>query len=423
MAGGKIHHWKHGWIPLDNYARAIVAGKSKKEALLGPMNTDVLLKEVKEQGGFTFDAKKNSLIHVGDTKGFVVARPGTEEIVGHGSVGREEFAQGFANVIEKHYDEIAGGAKIGGWYSSDRDAYMVELSDIYTDRDTAIKAAQKGHQEALFDIGSGEEIPTPTLPKPNKKDTLGYTSVSVDGIQFKEHGPLGYVGSSASWRDRGEPTKRDEQNSMIMDDLTEMFGTGEWGIGAGPKDVYNFSPDEKHDITTTVREVFDQFPKAEPPKIYGVDLGDNPDDTDAMGVTRQDGKSVYFPKQMFDPYYMETVRANWGAHGVIAAGQPTVADMRRTIIAHELVHSLHLQNSEVEAKLLRFAEKKYSTEWGMPGVYPRYEMDNLDGKSEYCNTSPYEWIAEAGADALINGSTMSDAANYTMIYLKGAYGK
>jgi len=27
MAAGKVHHWKHGWIPLDAYARAVVARK------------------------------------------------------------------------------------------------------------------------------------------------------------------------------------------------------------------------------------------------------------------------------------------------------------------------------------------------------------------------------------------------------------
>jgi hypothetical protein len=29
MAKGKVHHWKHGWVPLDAYARAVVAGRQK----------------------------------------------------------------------------------------------------------------------------------------------------------------------------------------------------------------------------------------------------------------------------------------------------------------------------------------------------------------------------------------------------------
>lgn len=30
MVAGKVRHWKHGWVPLDDYARAIVAGKKLK---------------------------------------------------------------------------------------------------------------------------------------------------------------------------------------------------------------------------------------------------------------------------------------------------------------------------------------------------------------------------------------------------------
>lgn len=32
MAAGRVRHWKHGWVPLDGYARAIRDGASKKEA-------------------------------------------------------------------------------------------------------------------------------------------------------------------------------------------------------------------------------------------------------------------------------------------------------------------------------------------------------------------------------------------------------
>ena len=33
MAGGKIHHWKHGWIPLDAYARSVLAKRKRKPDL------------------------------------------------------------------------------------------------------------------------------------------------------------------------------------------------------------------------------------------------------------------------------------------------------------------------------------------------------------------------------------------------------
>jgi len=32
MAGGKVHHWKHGWIPLDAFARKVVEEHRQKSA-------------------------------------------------------------------------------------------------------------------------------------------------------------------------------------------------------------------------------------------------------------------------------------------------------------------------------------------------------------------------------------------------------
>jgi len=31
MAKGKVHHWKHGWVPIDNFARRILAGRKKDD--------------------------------------------------------------------------------------------------------------------------------------------------------------------------------------------------------------------------------------------------------------------------------------------------------------------------------------------------------------------------------------------------------
>jgi hypothetical protein len=36
MAKGKVHHWKHGWIPLDAFARAVVARREKDSPSLNP---------------------------------------------------------------------------------------------------------------------------------------------------------------------------------------------------------------------------------------------------------------------------------------------------------------------------------------------------------------------------------------------------
>lgn len=288
----KIHHWKHGWIPLDDYARGILAARNSKKALRIPSDSPVLsatkgfaprkpdpvskaraamraqrhvedrqtletavdpnrtpedpvaelearnrifkaidnfinhgitptpqeyarmslseklnleplsaddrttpqeyadryltkanlkvkpivvatkdqpdlLDAIRKDGGFTYDPKKGGLIKVGEAAGFAVAIPGTEEIIGREKVDgedvtREDFARGVAAVILKHRDLFDQGAVLGGWYSPERNEYMVEVSQIMSpqDRDGAIQLAKARNQEAVFDLATGEVIIT-----------------------------------------------------------------------------------------------------------------------------------------------------------------------------------------------------------------------------------------------------------------------
>jgi len=172
MAKGKVHHWKHGWIPLDAYARDVLAkraaGKHPSLALktAAPERSSrlprggELLGALKTDGGFTYDPKKGALVRVGTVNGIAVARPGTERLVGKGDVSREDFANAVADVIEAHGDEFGRGAMLGGWYSEDRDAYMVEVTDVFPDRESAIKAGRERNQEGVFDLKTGEFIDT-----------------------------------------------------------------------------------------------------------------------------------------------------------------------------------------------------------------------------------------------------------------------
>jgi len=170
---GKIRHWKHGWIPLDAYARAIVAGKRREHPTLAlksapsasrarraPHPPGELLDALKADGGFTYNPKKGTLVKVGSVDGVAVARPGTERIVGRGDVSREDFANAVADVIEAHGDHFSKGAMLGGWYSEDRDAYMVEVTDVFPDRASAIKAGRDRNQEGVFDLKTGDFIGT-----------------------------------------------------------------------------------------------------------------------------------------------------------------------------------------------------------------------------------------------------------------------
>lgn len=168
---GKVRHWKHGWIPLDAYARDVLAKRAGKKHPSLAMSTATLtrtnprpprnlLDALKADGGFTYDPKKGTLVKVGSVDGVAVARPGTERIVGKGDVSREDFANAVADVVDAHGEEFSKGAMLGGWYSEDRDAYMVEVTDVFPDRASAVKAGRERNQEGVFDLKTGDFIGT-----------------------------------------------------------------------------------------------------------------------------------------------------------------------------------------------------------------------------------------------------------------------
>ena len=124
------------------------------------MTTD-LITTITQDGGFTFDATTGTLVTVGTRTGYAVAVPGTEHVVGDATITREAFADAVADVATQYADRIARGAVIGGWYSEDRGVYVVELTDILTwDRRTAELIGRIRNQEAIFDLATGEVIPT-----------------------------------------------------------------------------------------------------------------------------------------------------------------------------------------------------------------------------------------------------------------------
>jgi hypothetical protein len=153
--------------PRDKHGRwssgmsGAAAGGGGSGGGLDTKGAESLIQSIHESGGFTYDPRKGGLIKVGDVKGVAVAVPHTEQIVGRGAnVDRKEFVQGVADVIQKHGDAMSKGAFLGGWFSEDRQAYMVELTELVPDRAKAIALGKKRNQEGVFDLGTGEYIPT-----------------------------------------------------------------------------------------------------------------------------------------------------------------------------------------------------------------------------------------------------------------------
>ncbi len=158
---------KHGrWTSTGHGAAADDGGSGGGKGGDAPgaptaAGAESLIQSIHDTGGFTYDPRTGGLVKVGTVKGVAVAVPHTEQIVGLGAqVNREEFIGGVADVIQKHGEAMANGAFLGGWFSEERGAYMVELTELIPDRAKAIALGKARNQEGVFDLSNGDYIDT-----------------------------------------------------------------------------------------------------------------------------------------------------------------------------------------------------------------------------------------------------------------------
>jgi hypothetical protein len=262
MAGGKIRHWKHGWIPVSPEAKAFVAGRGPRpvtdQAIKSTTNkaTPFLLESIRENGGFTYNPRTGGLLEVGKSKGFAVAVPGTETVVGREKVKgedvtREDFAKGVASVIMAHRDRLATGKSVlGGWYSPERNEYMVEVTDILPadNRGGAIREGQRRNQEAIFDLATGETINTggtgdaarPDVePDPETLNTLTTPMSPEQQAAAKYYTGPGYAPLNLALRkDRTMPSevdfRRKHLDRLLANSVTTKDATVYRGIQSYP---------------------------------------------------------------------------------------------------------------------------------------------------------------------------------------------
>jgi hypothetical protein len=126
-----------------------------------------LLDTLIADGGFTYDPQAGALVELGSVAGYAIAVPGTERVVGNGSLtdhedAAERFADAFTATVRAYDGQfLAGEWAVGGWYSPERDAYMVEISVIFRgSREAAVALGRARNQEAIFDLATGETIVT-----------------------------------------------------------------------------------------------------------------------------------------------------------------------------------------------------------------------------------------------------------------------
>jgi len=49
---------------------------------------------------------------------------------------------------------------IGGWYDREHDEVVLDWVDVFADRQQGIQAGRDRNEQAVYDLGAGQEIPT-----------------------------------------------------------------------------------------------------------------------------------------------------------------------------------------------------------------------------------------------------------------------
>jgi hypothetical protein len=172
--GQKFSEWEkiHGkaFIAMRNKMaeqerKGISPGPEPHPVIFPKENDDSLFNAIEKNGGFTYDPATGGLLETGKSAGYAVAIPGTEEVVGEEKVNaddikRQDFIDGLKKVIEDHRGQLGNGLVLGGWYSPERNQYMVELSQVLPadDRQGALEIGADRNQESVFDLATGENI-------------------------------------------------------------------------------------------------------------------------------------------------------------------------------------------------------------------------------------------------------------------------
>ena len=116
-----------------------------------------LLTELRETGGFTFNPHTSQLVEYGDVTGWMIAVPGTETVLGSGDMSGAEFERAFYSAVRDA--KLTDHTFVGGWYSTDRNVYMIELSELHNiSKRAAIKLGIERGQEAIFGMDNGETV-------------------------------------------------------------------------------------------------------------------------------------------------------------------------------------------------------------------------------------------------------------------------
>lgn len=127
--------------------------------------TTRLADAIRDNGGFTYSPTEDRILTVGTDRGFAIAVPGTEYVIGDrltADVFTDAVNAAFLTAQANGWD--SEDIHVGGWHSQER-GYMVELTTVLrVDRSSAITIGILRDQDAIFCLDTGEEITLHRVP-------------------------------------------------------------------------------------------------------------------------------------------------------------------------------------------------------------------------------------------------------------------
>jgi len=384
MAKGKIHHWKHGWIPLDAFARAQVAKRQGKTTfkLTDAPTVEEHVKTVR---------RRTAAEKVGEPPKRTRKPPNWVPPADNKPKWNPPSDAAKVAMTKKALakdQKISDAALMRKNYSDMSPAEKIRAAEImYGANSPKAKAARKTIMaKVMADVDAAE-------PQADKdaaaRRAATYRKVdTVDGVEFVAYKSSAYdpLGS-----DHGEAWEMDEAQKQVV------------------ADAYN--------------EVKAEFPKMQPIQIVATQGKEG-----ILGITTWDGRRISLSKNAFDDKQRQIAHENFGDHGAIA-GQFTddPEAFARATVVHEMGHALEMQTATAKRRGDAIAtERVTAADIGLEGhsgeTRQRWMVDTLNDQTVYGTGNQFEWFAEAFAEGWFNGENATPQSKRVLAMLHDVYG-
>lgn len=397
---GRIYHWKHGWIPLDAFARAQVADHRRKLDL-------------------TVDEKRAELNKRRAARGEAPVKPRTRKPANLADIAARDNG-----LLTKNYSDMTPAEKIRvaeimfGKDSSQANAARKKFAPV--EGPFAVEKTANG----IYHVKDKNGKVTLTTTDPVRAQVWLTNQGGMDAKDAKAD-----VRTAKSTAEMRAERYRKVETVDGVDFVTYKSSSMD-PLGSDHGNPYQLTHDQMVPIADAYNEVKAEFPGMKPIQVVGVD-----GKTGAFGITSWDGRRISISKDTFDEAKINFAAKQWGDHGAIA-GQfvDDPEGFARAVMTHELGHALQMQNAEAMRKGQQLALERVTpaevgvdtTGWSPDAAKEkamRWEVDTLGKQSVYATGNKFEWFAEAFADGWFNGDKATPQGKLALGILRDAYGK